>query len=417
MVGAIFGAIAQSYGDSARQNMELKAQLYARSEQQKADTRGPISTIFNSINLPKDVDKEDFIEAAVNTNLSTATWRGIADQVVIGGQNLDGIFILPQKESGTVGMKLGDTGYSLNIPALKPKVAGRSDKEKQADAFDRYRKWHNELSPKYDASQETELLADILKNLDTVDEEYVYSSVWGDGAKQNLFQSITIDKLGFIRRMGPTSGTYATGTLQVTKQGYDYLEKVYKDDKKDMLKKIQDARGESSQFIIIDGKPVLLQTMLINSQLTRDWYTKTMIAFGRGNPGAQSVVNEAIKTTHKDLNKLNAASTKNLEDSSSGGEGTEVKEIPPTIIEKLDTDYTPAAIQNFIIERRKEEPNVEALEVIKHIARSLSPNNDALYEMLRRRIWDNWSSFIDQQQVPQQQTIPYSNLFKGRSNV
>ena len=64
MVGAIFGAIAQSYGDSARQNMELKAQLYARSEQQKADTRGPISTIFNSINLPKDVDKEDFIEAA-----------------------------------------------------------------------------------------------------------------------------------------------------------------------------------------------------------------------------------------------------------------------------------------------------------------------------------------------------------------
>ena len=157
--------------------------------------------------------------------------------------------------------------------------------------------------------------------------------------------------------------------------------------------------------------------MLINSQLTRDWYTKTMIAFGRGNPGAQSVVNEAIKTTHKDLNKLNAASTKNLEDSSSGGEGTEVKEIPPTIIEKLDTDYTPAAIQNFIIERRKEEPNVEALEVIKHIARSLSPNNDALYEMLRRRIWDNWSSFIDQQQVPQQQTIPYSNLFKGRSNV
>ena len=365
MVGAIFGAIAQSYGDSARQNMELKAQLYARSEQQKADTRGPISTIFNSINLPKDVDKEDFIEAAVNTNLSTATWRGIADQVVIGGQNLDGIFILPQKESGTVGMKLGDTGYSLNIPALKPKVAGRSDKEKQADAFDRYRKWHNELSPKYDASQETELLADILKNLDTVDEEYVYSSVWGDGAKQNLFQSITIDK----------------------------------------------------QFIIIDGKPVLLQTMLINSQLTRDWYTKTMIAFGRGNPGAESVVNEAIKTTHKDLNKLNAASTKNLEDSSSGGEGTEVKEIPPTIIEKLDTDYTPAAIQNFIIERRKEEPNVEALEVIKHIARSLSPNNDALYEMLRRRIWDNWSSFIDQQQVPQQQTIPYSNLFKGRSNV
>ena len=410
MVAAILGAIAQSYGDKARQNMELDFKLYARSEQQKADTRGPISTIFNSINLPKDVDKEDLIEAAVNANLSTTTWRGIADQVVIAGSNLDGIFILPQKESGTVGMKLGDTGYSLNIPALKPKVAGRSDKEKQADAFDRYRKLYNELSPKYSVSEETELLADILKNLNTVDEEYVYASLWGDGAKQNLFQSITIDKLGFIRRMGPTVGTYATGTLQVTKQGYEYLEKVYKDDKKDMLKKIQDARGKSSQFIIIDGKPVLLQTMLINSQLTRDWYTKTMIAFGRGNPGAQSVVKEAIKTTHKDLNKLNAASTKNLEDSSSGGEGTEVKEIPPAIIERLDTQYTPAAIQNFIIERRKEEPNLEALEVIKWIAKDLSQNNTALYEMLRRRIWDNWSSFIDQQQVPQQQIMPFKPI-------
>ena len=393
---------ARSFGNTARANLAAEAQILAQLKSQKESTRGPITTIINNVALPPDVDRETAISEMMELGLNPNTWRKVADESVLSGMQKDNFLFVPDDE-GAPGVKLGDTGYRLSIPSLKPKTTGKvTESELDARALEKWRVVVNSYANKN--LSPSELYSEAWGDLKVSEQERIYEKVYGSGATWELDTKLA-EKLDLIARERSNNVFGYTGATKITSEGYRYLKLLYKDT--DYLPQIQKAssslEGEGGKIIVVNNKRIFLTTLLENSPAVTDLKQKLLLGAARGDFKASAFINEAEKKKDIDLEEMNKARSNEIPTTVAVGEDylgitSEVipKDIPDNLKSEMNTTYSPMIIQEVL--KRPENDKLEARTVIEDISNNLAKDYKVAYEAIYAILWSNWNLFLDQQE-------------------
>jgi hypothetical protein len=301
----------------------------------------------------------------------------------------DNIIFMPDGENVS-GVKLGDTGYRLSIPSLKPTTTGKlSENQLEARALER---WYN-IVKGYGGGEIN--FDKAWGALEPFDQERVYEVTFGTGAKYKLRQNLAASpELGFVVQSSRQLGVTFNPEIKVTDRGYKYLEQLFKGNK-DKIDKLKEARQFGNNFITIDGKEIFLSQILIDSKPVTDLYQKTLLAHARGNFKASALVAQAENENDEDLKEMNNSSSNNIPNVPVSTIDA-IKEIPDELKSLINDRYSPTIIQEVL--NRPENRGIEASTVLEDISNNLAEDHNVMYDVIYAILWHNWNLFLDQQE-------------------